>query len=150
KDYRNAFERDRALSRRFQRIDVGEPTVSEAIEILKGLRSRYEEHHQVKYTDAAVAAAAELAARHITNSHLPDKAIDVLDEAGARARLMDEQIRPDQIRPPLIEEVVAKMARIPARSVSTSDRDKLQAMETELKRTIFGQDKAIDQIVTAI
>ena len=150
KDYRNSFERDRALTRRFQRIDIGEPTVAEAVEILKGLRSRYEEHHQVKYSDAAVTAAAELAARHITGSHLPDKAIDVLDEAGARARLMPADQRPDLIRPPLIEEVVAKMARIPARSVSTTDRDKLGAMEAELRRTIFGQDAAIDQITTAI
>ena len=150
KDYRNSFERDRALTRRFQRIDIGEPTVAEAVEILKGLRSRYEEHHQVKYSDAAVTAAAELAARHITGSHLPDKAIDVLDEAGARARLMPADQRPDLIRPPLIEEVVAKMARIPARSVSTTDRDKLGAMEAELRRTIFGQDPAIDQITTAI
>jgi ATP-dependent Clp protease ATP-binding subunit ClpA len=150
KDYRNAFERDRALSRRFQRIDVGEPTVAEAIEILKGLRSRYEEHHNVKYTDAALAAAAELSARHINGSHLPDKAIDVMDEAGARARLMPEAERPDQIRPPLIEDVVAKMARIPPKSVSTSDRDKLQVLDVDLKRVIFGQDAAIDQIVTAI
>ncbi len=150
KDFRNAFERDRALTRRFQRIDIGEPSVAEAVEILKGLRSRYEEHHQVKYTDAAVTAAAELAARHITGSHLPDKAIDVLDEAGARARLMPESERPDMIRPPLIEEVVAKMARIPSRNVSTNDRDKLQAVESELRRLIFGQDAAIDQIVTAM
>mgnify|MGYP000863167995 CR=1 FL=1 len=150
KDYRNAFERDRALSRRFQRIDVGEPTVAEAVEILKGLRSRYEEHHGVKYTDAAIAAAAELSARHINGSHLPDKAIDVMDEAGARARLMPEADRPDEIRPPLIEDVVAKMARIPPKSVSTSDRDKLATLDTDLKRVIFGQDQAIDQIVTAI
>ena len=150
KDYRNSFERDRALTRRFQRIDIGEPTVAEAIEILKGLRPRYEDHHKVKYTDAAITAAAELSARHITGSHLPDKAIDVMDEAGARARLMSDETRPDQIRPPLIEEVVAKMARIPARSVSTSDRSKLQTMDADLRRAIFGQDKAIDQIVTAI
>jgi len=149
KDYRNSFERDRALTRRFQRIDVGEPTVAEAIEILKGLRSRYEDHHQVKYTDAAVVSAAELAARHLTG-HLPDKAIDVMDEAGARARLMPEGERPDQIRPPLMEEVVAKMARIPPKSVSVSDRDKLGSLEPELKRVIYGQDGAIDQIVTAI
>ena len=150
KDYRTAFERDRALSRRFQRIDVGEPTVPEAIEILKGLRPRYEEHHQVKFTDAAIAAAAELAARHITGSHLPDKAIDVMDEAGARVRLMEAAARPAEIRPPLIEEVVAKMARIPPKSVSTSDRDKLAHLESDLKRVIFGQDQAIDQITTAI
>ena len=149
KDFRNSFERDRALTRRFQRIDVGEPTVAEAIEILKGLKSRYEDHHQVKYTDAAVASAAELAARHLTG-HLPDKAIDVMDEAGARARLMPDDARPDQIRPPLMEEVVAKMARIPPKSVSASDRDRLAALEPELKRVIFGQDDAIGQIATAI
>ncbi|MBK7196060.1 MAG: ATP-dependent Clp protease ATP-binding subunit ClpA [Myxococcales bacterium] len=150
KDYRNSFERDRALTRRFQRIDVGEPTVAEAIEILKGLRPRYEEHHQVKYSDAAIAAAAELSARHINGSHLPDKAIDVMDEAGARVRLMAEADRPAEIRPPLIEEVVSKMARIPPRSVSLSDRDKLSNLETDLKRSIFGQDQAIEQITTAI
>src|SRR5215470_15374246 len=120
KDYRQAFERDRALSRRFQRIDVGEPTVPEAIEILKGLRSRYEDHHNVKYTDAAIESAVELSARHISGSHLPDKAIDVIDEAGARVRLMPAEQRPPEIRPPLIEEVVAKIARIPTRSVSST------------------------------
>jgi len=150
KDYRQAFEHDRALARRFQRIDVPEPTVSEAIEILKGLRSRYEEHHGVKYTDAALTAAAELSARHISGSHLPDKAIDVMDEAGSRARLMPAETRPDQIRPPMIEEVVAKIARIPTRSVSAVDRGRLETMDAELKRVIFGQDQAIDQIVTAI
>ena len=149
KDYRNAFERDRALARRFQRIDVGEPTVAEAIEILKGLRSRYEDHHKVKFTDAAIASAAELAARHIPG-HLPDKAIDVMDEAGAKVHLMAEADRPTEIRPPLIEDVVAKMARIPPKSVSSSDRDKLQHLDAELKRVIFGQDHAIEQITTAI
>src|SRR3954454_15505309 len=124
KDYRQAFERDRALSRRFQRIDIGEPTVPEAIEILKGLKPRYEEHHKVKYTDAAIEAAVELSARHISGSHLPDKAIDVIDEAGARARLMPDDQRPDEIRPAQIEEIVAKMARIPTRSVSAVDRKK--------------------------
>jgi ATP-dependent Clp protease ATP-binding subunit ClpA len=150
KDYRQAFERDRALSRRFQRIDIGEPSVPEAIDILKGLRSRYEDHHNVKYTDAAVEAAVELSARHISDSHLPDKAIDVLDEAGARARLMPEDQRPDLIRPPQIEEIVAKMARIPTRSVSTQDKKKLAELDVELKRLIFGQDKAIDQLATVI
>src|SRR5262245_17751764 len=146
KDYRQAFERDRALSRRFQRIDIGEPSVPEAIEILKGLRSRYEDHHSIKYTDAAVEAAVELSARHISDSHLPDKAIDVLDEAGARARLMPDDQRPDVIRPPQIEEIVAKMARIPTRSVSTQDKKKL----AELDRLSFGQDKAIEQLATVI
>ena len=150
KDYRNSFERDRALTRRFQRIDVGEPSVAEAIEILKGLRSHYEAHHQVKFSDAALAAAAELSARHINGSHLPDKAIDVIDEAGARVRLMAEADRPTVILPALIEEVVSKMARIPPRSVSTTDRDKLANLEPDLKRSIFGQDPAIEQITTAI
>ncbi|HEX8112589.1 MAG TPA: AAA family ATPase, partial [Kofleriaceae bacterium] len=150
KDYRQAFERDRALSRRFQRIDIGEPTVPEAIEILKGLRPRYEDHHQVKYTDAAIESAVELSARHISGSHLPDKAIDVIDEAGARVRLMPAEQRPDEIRPMLIEEVVAKIARIPTRSVSSTDKKKLADLETELKRLIFGQDKAIEQLATVI
>jgi ATP-dependent Clp protease ATP-binding subunit ClpA len=150
KDYRQAFEHDRALARRFQRIDVGEPSVAEAIEILKGLRGRYEDHHKVKFTDAALEAAAELSARHISGSHLPDKAIDVMDEAGAKVRLMPEADRPPEIRPPTIEEVVAKIARIPTRSVSTKDRGKLASLEGDLKQSIFGQDKAIEQIVTAI
>jgi ATP-dependent Clp protease ATP-binding subunit ClpA len=150
KDYRQAFERDRALARRFQRIDVGEPTVPEAIEILKGLRSRYEEHHNVKYSDPAIEAAVELSARHISDSHLPDKAIDVIDEAGARARLMPDDQRPDMIRPAQIEEIVAKIARIPTRSVSTQDKKKLAEIDVELKRMIFGQDKAIDQLATVI
>jgi ATP-dependent Clp protease ATP-binding subunit ClpA len=150
KDYRQAFERDRALSRRFQRIDIGEPTVPEAIEILKGLKSRYEDHHSVKYTDAAIEASVELSARHISDAHLPDKAIDVIDEAGARARLMPEAERPDLIRPAQIEEIVAKMARIPTRSVSAQDKKKLQDIEGDLKQMIFGQDKAIEQLATVI
>jgi ATP-dependent Clp protease ATP-binding subunit ClpA len=150
KDYRQAFERDRALSRRFQRIDIGEPTVPEAIEILKGLKTVYEEHHGVKYTDPAIEAAVELSARHISGSHLPDKAIDVIDEAGARVRLMKPELRPDEIRPAQIEEVVAKIARIPTRSVSNSDKKKLGDLEGDLRRSIFGQDKAIDQLTTVI
>jgi ATP-dependent Clp protease ATP-binding subunit ClpA len=150
KDYRQAFERDRALSRRFQRIDVGEPTVGEAVEILKGLRPRYEEHHGIKYTDASLEAAAELSARHISGAHLPDKAIDVMDEAGSRARLLPADKRPAEIRPPHIEEVIAKIARIPPRSVSTSDKTKLGSLDGDLKRMIFGQDQAVDEITTAI
>ncbi|HET7504693.1 MAG TPA: ATP-dependent Clp protease ATP-binding subunit ClpA [Kofleriaceae bacterium] len=150
KDYRQAFERDRALARRFQRIDVGEPTVPEAIEILKGLKSRYEDHHSVKYSDPAIEAAVELSARHISDSHLPDKAIDVIDEAGARSRLMPDDQRPDLIRPAQIEEIVAKIARIPTRSVSTHDKKKLAELDAELKRMIFGQDKAIDQLAEVI
>ncbi|HEY4060062.1 MAG TPA: ATP-dependent Clp protease ATP-binding subunit ClpA [Kofleriaceae bacterium] len=150
KDYRQAFEKDRALSRRFQRIDVGEPTVPEAIEILKGLRSRYEEHHGVKFTDSAIEAAVELAARHISGSQLPDKAIDVIDEAGAKVRLMKEADRPTEIRPPLIEEVVAKIARIPTRSVNTADKKKLGDLEGDLKKMIYGQDAAIEQLSQVI
>ncbi|HEU0030411.1 MAG TPA: ATP-dependent Clp protease ATP-binding subunit ClpA [Kofleriaceae bacterium] len=150
KDYRQAFERDRALSRRFQRIDVGEPTVPEAIEILKGLKPVYEDHHNVKFTDPAIEAAVELSARHISGSQLPDKAIDVIDEAGARVRLMDADKRPDEIRPSLIEEVVAKIARIPTRSVSTADKKKLGDLDGELMRLIFGQDQAIEQLSTVI
>ena len=150
KDYRNAFERDRALSRRFQRIDIPEPTVAEAVQILRGLQSRYEEHHGVKYTEAAIESAAELAARHINGSHLPDKAIDVIDEAGARARLVPEEDFREQILPIDIEEVVAKMARIPTKSVNTSDREKLGNIEKELKQVIYGQDEAIDTLSTAI
>ena len=150
KDYRQAFERDRALSRRFQRIDIGEPSIPEAIEILKGLRGVYEKHHEVKFTDAALESAVELSARHISGSHLPDKAIDVIDEAGARVRLMPAEQRPDLIRPAQIEEVVAKIARIPTRSVSSADKKKLGDLEGDLKRQIFGQDKAIDQLATVI
>jgi ATP-dependent Clp protease ATP-binding subunit ClpA len=150
KDYRQSFEKDRALARRFQRIDVGEPTVPEAIEILKGLKSRYEEHHGVKYTDAAIESAVELSARHISGQQLPDKAIDVIDEAGAKVRLMAEADRPDEIRPSLIEEIVAKIARIPTKTVSAQDKKKLADIETELKRLIYGQDKAIEQLATVI
>ncbi len=150
KDYRQAFERDRALARRFQRIDVGEPTIPEAIEILKGLKSRYEEHHEVKYTDAAIESAVELSARHISGSQLPDKAIDVIDEAGAKVRLMKPEDRPTEIRPSLIEDIVAKIARIPTKSVSVQDKTKLANIEIELKRLIYGQDKAIEQLGSVI
>ena len=150
KDYKSAFERDRALARRFQRIDIKEPTVSETVEILKGLRSRYEEHHGVSYSDAALESAAELSSRYINESLLPDKAIDVVDEAGARYRLTVEEDRPETIRPVDIEEVVAKMARIPPRSVSSSDKAKLSNIEDDLKRVIYGQDEAIETIAKAI
>jgi ATP-dependent Clp protease ATP-binding subunit ClpA len=151
KDYKSAFERDRALSRRFQRIDITEPSPSEAVEILRGLKPHYEKHHKVEYTDAAIESAVTLAARHITTSHLPDKAIDVIDEAGARARLgaaTGEEVV--KIVPLDIEAVVAKMARIPARTVSSSDKEKLATLETDLKRVIFGQDQAVQQLARAI
>ena len=150
KDYKSAFDRDRALSRRFQRIDVSEPSVAESFEILKGLKSAYEEHHKIPYTDAALEAAAELAARHINDGHLPDKAVDVIDEAGAKARLQSDDERPDKIRPAEIEAVVSKMARIPARTVSSDDKERLASLEPDLKRVLFGQDEAVDSLVRAI
>ncbi|HTM20163.1 MAG TPA: ATP-dependent Clp protease ATP-binding subunit ClpA, partial [Kofleriaceae bacterium] len=150
KDYRQSFERDRALSRRFQRIDIEEPSVGEAVQILRGLKSVYEKHHGVEYTDASLEAAAELSARHISNAHLPDKAIDVIDESGARARLTPEPDRYDKILPSHIEEVVAKMARIPPRSVATSEKDKLQHLDRDLKAAIYGQDPAIDILTRTI
>ncbi len=150
KDYKSAFERDRALSRRFQRIDVTEPSVGEAIEILRGLKPHYEKHHGVEYTDASIDAAANLSARHITGSHLPDKAIDVIDEAGARARLGAEGDDRVTIVPLDIEAVVAKMARIPPRTVSSTDKEKLASLEQDLKRVIFGQDQAVRQLARAI
>jgi ATP-dependent Clp protease ATP-binding subunit ClpA len=150
KEYRHIFEKDHALARRFQKIDVVEPTVDETIEILRGLRSRFEEHHQVKYSDAALEAAAELATRHINERYLPDKAIDVIDEAGASVRLMRLADRPDQVGVDQIEAVVAKIARIPPKSVSASDRDLLKNLERDLKMVIFGQDRAIDALAAAI
>jgi ATP-dependent Clp protease ATP-binding subunit ClpA len=150
KDYKSAFERDRALSRRFQRIDVTEPSVGEAIEILRGLKPHYEKHHGVEYTDASIDAAANLSARHITGAHLPDKAIDVIDEAGARARLSAEADERVTIVPLDIEAVVAKMARIPPRTVSSTDKEKLASLEQDLKRVIFGQDPAVQQLARAI
>jgi ATP-dependent Clp protease ATP-binding subunit ClpA len=157
KDYRTAFERDRALSRRFQRIDISEPSVSDAVLILQGLKGRYEEHHGVKYTEAAIQATAELAARHITGSHMPDKAIDVMDEVGARARLTPEKVGADgkrkrkvRIVPKDIEDMVAKIARIPAKSVSTSDKVKLGSLEEDLGRLIYGQDEAVGRLAQSI
>jgi len=150
REYRHVFEKDHALARRFQKIDVPEPSVPETVEILKGLRSRFEEHHSVRYTDAALEAAVDLATRHINERHLPDKAIDVIDEAGARVRLMEEADRPEEVDVPLIEEVVARMARIPPKSVSASDRDLLRNLDRDLKLVIFGQDNAIGALSSAI
>jgi ATP-dependent Clp protease ATP-binding subunit ClpA len=147
-EYKNLFEKDRALSRRFQKIDVLEPSVEETIAILQGLQARYEEHHGVQFTAGALQAAAELSARHITGRMLPDKAIDVIDEAGALSRV---QQRPGgQIDVAMIEEVVARIARIPARSVSTSDRRRLKSLDRDLKRVVFGQDGAIDALCRSI
>lgn len=149
-EYKAAFERDRALARRFQKIEIGEPTVAETIEILDGLKSYYEEHHGVSYTDEAIRAAAELAAKHINDRFLPDKAIDVLDEAGAAMKLLPAAERPEKITPHEVELVVARMAKIPPKTVASSEKDRLQKLETELRAVIFGQDEAIAQIVNAI
>jgi ATP-dependent Clp protease ATP-binding subunit ClpA len=149
-EYKAAFERDRALARRFQKIEIGEPTVAETIEILTGLKSYYEEHHKVSYTDEAIRAAAELAAKHIHDRFLPDKAIDVLDEAGAAMKLLAAEERPEKITAHEVEQVVARMAKIPPKTVASSERERLQKLETELRAVIFGQDHAIEQITSAI
>jgi len=149
-EYRSIFEKDRALARRFQKIDVGEPSVSETIDILKGLKSRFEEHHKVRYTLDALKTAAELSARYINDRYLPDKAIDVIDEAGANQRLQPVSKRKKTIAVKDIEAIVAKIARIPAKSVSSSDKAKLRTLERDLKMVIYGQDEAIDTLATAI
>jgi ATP-dependent Clp protease ATP-binding subunit ClpA len=145
-DFRSSFGKDKALARRFQKIEVPEPSVDDAIAILRGLQSRYEDHHELEYTDEAVVASAKLAARHITDRRLPDKAIDVLDEVGAAVRLSSGKI----VDLSAVEEAVARIARIPPKSVSTEDRQKLQNLEGDLKRVIYGQDDAIDAVVTSI
>ncbi|MBB3060034.1 ATP-dependent Clp protease ATP-binding subunit ClpA [Microbulbifer rhizosphaerae] len=149
-EYRGIFEKDRALSRRFQKIDVNEPSVEETIQILQGLKSCFEDHHKVRFTDAALEAAANLASRHITERFLPDKAIDVIDEAGAHQSLLPVEKRSDVIGVTEIEMVVAKMARIPAKSVSASDKVHLAKLEDNLKLVVFGQDQAIGALSTAI
>ncbi|MGB5721595.1 MAG: ATP-dependent Clp protease ATP-binding subunit ClpA [Woeseiaceae bacterium] len=149
-EYRGIFEKDHALARRFQKIDVPEPSIEETVAILKGLRSRFEEHHGIHYDDGALESAVELAARHINDRHLPDKAIDVMDEAGANLRLQPVAERGDRVTVEMVENIVAKMARIPAKSVSASDRDALRTMERDLKLTIFGQDRAIEALSSAI
>jgi len=149
-EYKAAFERDRALARRFQKIEIGEPSIEETIQILHGLKGYYEEHHKVRYADEALKAAAELSARHVHDRFLPDKAVDVIDEAGAMVKLMPEAERPAEIGVPEVEEVVARMAKIPPRTVVGSERDRLRSLEGELRRVIYGQDHAIAQIVSAI
>jgi ATP-dependent Clp protease ATP-binding subunit ClpA len=149
-EYRGIFEKDHALARRFQKIDVVEPTVAETVEILKGLRERFEQHHGVRYTDEALEAAAELAARHIGDRHLPDKAIDVVDEAGAALRLKPAGEHGSVVGVTEIEAVVARMARIPPANVSVSDREVLKNLDRNLKLVIFGQDPAIEALCSAI
>jgi ATP-dependent Clp protease ATP-binding subunit ClpA len=149
-DVKQSFDRDRALSRRFQKIDVLEPSEPETLEILKGLRPHYESHHGVKYTDEGLEAAVSLSAKHLKDLHLPDKAIDVVDEAGAAQKLMPAAERPTHIGPDQMEQIVAKMARVPVQAVSADDRTALATLDSELKRVIFGQDGAIDEVVSAI
>jgi ATP-dependent Clp protease ATP-binding subunit ClpA len=149
-EYRGIFEKDHALARRFQKIDVPEPSLEETIAILHGLKSRFEEHHGVRYDTAALDAAAELSARHINDRRLPDKAIDVIDEAGANLRLQPLEDRGDRVTVEMVENIVAKMARIPAKSVSASDRKSLRTLERDLKLSIFGQDQAIAALSSAI
>jgi ATP-dependent Clp protease ATP-binding subunit ClpA len=149
-EYRGIFEKDHALARRFQKIDVTEPSVAETVEILMGLKPKFEEHHGITYAADALKAAAELAARHINERHLPDKAIDVVDEAGARQRLKPIAEREPVIEVRHVEDVVARMARIPAKSVSTSDREILKNLERNLRLVIFGQDRAIEALAAAI
>jgi ATP-dependent Clp protease ATP-binding subunit ClpA len=149
-EYKSSFERDRALARRFQKIEVLEPTVDETVLILKGLKSSYEKHHGVTYSDGALDAAAKLAAKYINDRHLPDKAIDVIDEAGAAERLKPADKKKPVLEPVDIEAVVAKMAKIPAKTVSASDEAALRDLEPSLKKVIFGQDRAIDGLVSAI
>ena len=149
-EYRGIFEKDHALARRFQKIDVPEPSIDETFEILKGLKSRFEEHHELRFTNPALRGAAELASRHITDRFLPDKAIDVLDEAGAFQRLQPEYKRKKTVGLGDIELVISKIARIPAKSVSASDKMQLKDLANNLKMVVFGQDKAIDALSTSI
>ncbi len=149
-EYRGIFDKDRALSRRFQKVDVGEPSIDETYEILRGLKTRYEEHFQVRYTDKALKTAAELSARYITDRFLPDKAIDVIDEAGAAQQLLPASKRKKTIGASDVERVVAKIARIPSNQVTSSDKESLRALDKRLKMVVFGQDDAIDALSSAI
>jgi ATP-dependent Clp protease ATP-binding subunit ClpA len=149
-EYRGVFEKDRALSRRFQKIDVSEPTIEETVKILNGLKSRFEEHHSIKYSRQAVRTAVELSERYINDRFLPDKAIDVIDEAGARQKLLPPSRRRKVVSVGDIEEVVSTMARIPPKTVSTSDKDVLRNLDRDLKMVVYGQDDAIDTLAAAI
>ncbi len=149
-EYRGIFEKDHALSRRFQKIDVAEPSVAETIEILKGLKSRFEEHHSVKYSASALSTAAELSAKYINDRHLPDKAIDVIDEAGAAQRILPKSKQKKVIGHREIEDIIAKIARIPPKNISSDDRTVLKTLERDLKAVVFGQDKAIEVLASAM
>lgn len=149
-EYRGIFEKDHALSRRFQKIDVVEPSVAETIEILKGLKSKFEEHHCVKYSASALSTAAELSAKYINDRHLPDKAIDVIDEAGAAQRILPKNKQKKVIGNKEIEDIIAKIARIPPKNISSDDRNALKTLERDLKAVVFGQDKAIETLASAV
>jgi ATP-dependent Clp protease ATP-binding subunit ClpA len=149
-EYRGVFEKDHALSRRFQKVDVSEPSVAETVEILKGLKSRFEEHHSVKYTASALSTAAELSAKYINDRHLPDKAIDVIDEAGAAQRILPKSKQKKVIGNKEIEDIIAKIARIPPQNISSDDRNALKTLDRDLKAVVFGQDKAIDALAAAV
>jgi ATP-dependent Clp protease ATP-binding subunit ClpA len=149
-EYRGVFEKDHALSRRFQKIDVNEPSVEETVSILKGLKTRFEQHHGVKYSANAISSAAELSARYISDRHLPDKAIDVIDEAGAAQRILPKSKQKKVIGKTEIEEIVAKIARVPSQHVSSDDRAALRNLDRDLKSVVFGQDKAIEALAKAI
>ena len=149
-EYRGIFEKDAALSRRFQKVEVVEPTVEQTVDILKGLKSRFEEHHNVKYALAALKAAAELSAKYINDRHLPDKAIDVIDEAGAAQRVLPASKRKKTISKAEVEEIVAKIARIPPANVSNDDRGKLKTLERDLRSVVFGQDKALEVLASSV
>ncbi len=149
-EFRGIFEKDHALSRRFQKIDVSEPSVDDTVAILRGLKSRFEDHHGVRYTSAALTTAAQLSARYISDRHLPDKAIDVIDEAGAAQRIQPKAKQKKLITPKEIEEIIAKIARIPAKTVSMDDKESLKRLDRDLKAVVFGQDKAIDALAAAI
>jgi ATP-dependent Clp protease ATP-binding subunit ClpA len=149
-EYRGIFEKDHALSRRFQKIDVLEPSVDDTVAILRGLKSRFEDHHGVKYTASALTTAAQLSARFISDRHLPDKAIDVIDEAGAAQRILPKSKQKKVITPKEIEDIIAKIARVPAKTVSVDDRESLKRLDRDLKAVVFGQDAAIDALAAAI
>ena len=140
-EFRGVFEKDHALSRRFQKVDINEPSVDETVSILRGLKSRFEEHHGVKYSAAAISSAAELSAKYINDRHLPDKAIDVIDEAGAAQRILPKSRQKKLIGKGEIEDIVAKIARIPPQHVSADDRSALKNLDRDLKNVVFGQDK---------
>src|SRR5215218_4272299 len=149
-EYKAAFDRDRALARRFQKIEIGEPTIDETFEILKGLRKFYEQHHGVKYTNEALKSASELAGKYINDRYLPDKAIDVIDEVGASVKLLPESKRPKKVSVEMVENTIARMAKIPAKTVVADERSRLKTLREDIKKAIFGQDEAIDKIVDAI